>query len=96
MNIPGFTAERSFSGTRRQYFMSDDNKHNRAIKPQVVSGVGRDGAITPASARGGAAPGGPSTVPVGYERTCEASPYTVCDRDGCRTEYGWVCYYRPL
>ncbi len=41
-------------------------------------------------------PGGPSTVPQGYRRVCIRSPYVVCDLNGCRTEYGWVCYYYPI
>lgn len=41
-------------------------------------------------------PGGPSTVPAGYYRECHLSPSTICDGNGCRTSYGWVCYLYPL
>jgi hypothetical protein len=41
-------------------------------------------------------PGGPGNVPIGYSRECRRVPYTVCDANGCRTEYGWVCYFRPI
>jgi len=65
-------------------------------KPTVINYRGSvlskdpDSAITPAEM------GGPSTVPVGYERTCRRVPYTVCVGNRCWTEYGWECTDRPL
>jgi hypothetical protein len=41
-------------------------------------------------------PGGPSTVPSGYGRTCKRVPYTICAGNRCWIEYGWVCTYYPL
>jgi hypothetical protein len=43
-----------------------------------------------------AEPGGPSTVPIGYNRECRRVPYTVCSGNRCWTEYGWICTYTPL
>jgi hypothetical protein len=34
--------------------------------------------------------------PCGYRRECKRVPYTVCDANGCRTEYGQVCNSYPL
>jgi len=90
MNMPGFTAERSLSGSRRQYVTFNDSERNRAIRQQVVGNLGGDGAITPA------VPGGPSTVPSGYGRTCKRFSYWVCAGNICWTEYGWECTYYPL
>ncbi len=50
-----------------------------------------EGSIVPAEE-----PGGPSTVPIGYNRECRRVPYTVCSSNGCWTEYGWICTYTPL
>ncbi len=41
-------------------------------------------------------PGGPSTVPPGYDRKCKRVPYWVCVGKRCWIEYAWVCTYRPL
>jgi hypothetical protein len=91
MKLPGFTAERSLSESRRLRVTFDDNERKRAIRQQVVGNLGGDGTITPASV-----PGGPSTVPPGYGRTCKRVPYTICVGNRCWTEYGWVCTYYPL
>ena len=52
------------------------------------------GSVGPISAA--AEPGGPSTVPSGYNRECRRVPYTVCSGNRCWTEYGWICTYTPL
>lgn len=41
-------------------------------------------------------PGGPSTVPAGYGRSCRRVPYWICAGNRCRREYAWVCTYYPL
>jgi hypothetical protein len=112
MNIPGFTAERSLVRSSDQYVTFDRREGDSAIMPAVPGHPGSTAVIMQAgptlgfgsSPNGTAAPtvaaesvpGGPSTVPSGYGRTCKRVPYWVCDANGCRTEYGWVCTYYPL
>ena len=112
MNMPGFTAERSLFESSSQHIIFSDAECNDAIRPKVVGALGGNAAITWPGPRpdfennlnwGGSpstaaesAPGGPSTVPSGYGRDCKRVPYTICDANGCRTEYGWVCTYYPL
>ena len=82
-NLPGFAGEASLYKSKPYYLVPKrSGGHN----------VGGDRVITPAES----VPGGPSTVPSGYGRTCRRVPYTVCDSHNCRTEYGWICTYYPL
>jgi hypothetical protein len=112
MNMPGFTAERSLFGSSGQRVTFCDSGCHDAIRPEAVGSFGRYGATTwpdpapdfengpdwPGSPLIAAesVPGGPSTVPSGYERVCRRVPYTVCVGNRCWTEYGWVCTLYPL
>lgn len=83
MNMPGFTAEIALFGSGSQHHVYRGGGHRGALKPQVVTIAE-------------SVPGGPSTVPSGYNRTCKRVPYTICVGNRCWIEYGWVCTYRPL
>lgn len=43
-----------------------------------------------------AVPGGPGTVPIGYNRECKLVPYEHCDLRGCWTEYYEFCTLTPI
>jgi hypothetical protein len=83
-NLPSFAAEASLraSGGRLRCRTSRRDGEPGGADALVISAE--------------SVPGGPSTVPSGYGRECRRVPYTVCDANGCRTEYGWVCTYYPL
>ena len=81
-SMPGFGGEASLF----------DNTYYLVPQRSEAHNVGGDDAITPAES----VPGGPSTVPSGYGRTCKRVPYTVCVGNRCWTEYAWECAYYPL
>jgi hypothetical protein len=98
-NPPGFTAEKSLLGLGSQRSLFNISEASGVITAASVSHVRGDAPARlskPANIVPADVPGGPGTVPIGYERACKRVPYTVCDAYGCRTEYGWVCTYRPL
>lgn len=80
MSTPGFTAARSLGNGGRHRASVHDGEEVWGDRLVVAADV----------------PGGPGNVPIGYNRECKRVPYTVCDAYGCRTEYGWVCYFRPI
>jgi len=80
MSMPGFTAARSLVCGGRHPAAFNDGANAWSDSTVIAADV----------------PGGPGNVPVGYNRECQRVPYYVCDLNGCRIEYGWVCYLRPI
>lgn len=85
--MPGFTAESSLQNSGRDHRSSVASRTSSSDPATAYRSL-----VVPAQS----VPGGPSTVPSGYSRECKRVPYRVCDANGCRTEYGWVCVYYPL